>query len=278
MIYFAGHFFTYSLEKRIKMMENQKITFLEFLSSIIHLFIKQRMVILLSVVVAILLAVLVYFNTQKSYEASFTFQSNIVSTMSIENRMEGFITLTKNASEQHLAEALNLPVETAKALQAIEYAMQTEESKSLIDEGLRNSTIVQVTIKSASSDYFEDYQNSVLHFLENSPFIQEQINETQQSMASLEKQYSAFLADSSSQKNLNISVDGVPSEKVFIAQQLERIKSELNQFNAFRIISEAIAPQRATNKNLVRAAGVFVFINLIGVFIAILKQAWPSSK
>ncbi len=235
------------------------------------------MVIILSALLALVLAILVYFNTQKSYEAKFTFQSNIVSTMSIENRMEGFIALTKNASDQKLAESLGLPLETITAFQAVEYALQTEESHSVIDEGTRNSTIVQVTFKASAADYFEDYQTSLIRYLEESPFIQEQISETEQSLVSLEKRYLAFLADSTSQAQLNVSLEGAPSEKVFIAQQLERIKSELNHFKAFQLISEVITPQRSTNKNLIRAAGVFVLINLIGVFIAILKQAWPRS-
>ena len=257
-------------------MENQKVTFIEFLGSIISLLVDQKKIIIVSLILSFLASIFFYFTTSKVYESSFTVSTEIISETSIKNRFNSLVELTKKTSNKAVSNRLEISEEAAEALKSIECEFSSEEITSVLDLETNHALIATFTVQSAESKYFQDYQSAFINFLGSGPAIQEKLTQTKSSLEALQFRYSKLLADSSSSNKLNISVEGMPSEKAYLAQQLERVNIQLNNFEAVKLVNEVITPEKATNKNVIRAAGAFVLINILGVFIAILSQAWPD--
>ncbi|MAX80975.1 MAG: hypothetical protein CL843_12485 [Crocinitomicaceae bacterium] len=259
-------------------MSEKKITFLEFVGSILELVIAQKRVFITFFLVSVLGAVAIYMASSPAYESSFSISSDVITHEEFNQQMKSLEMLYNSSNDKNLAKALGLGIEQAEAWSKFEFTVTNLDAPSFLKDGVSHSKIlVNITLASTKADYIPSYQNAIVSFLNESDYLKSIQQKNTKAIQALITSYQAALSNSTNNDQIAIQLNSdTPSEKAYLAQQIEELKLRLSNFQIINIVSNSIVPDKSSNKQLILGIGTLVAFNILGLIIAILNQAWPS--
>ncbi len=254
----------------------EKITFLEFITSVINLYRNNKWLAIVMATISLIIAGVLY-QLPVNYESHFVFKINGVSSEECENHLSNLPLLVEQSSNDRLEQAFGINNEAAESLKEVTYKVTQVEASGMLSSTLVNEVIVNITMYSDNPALFPLYEQSILNHLANTPYFERLEKDQLKTIHALIDEYKASLSDSTTHIIQIGSTEFSSSERTYLKEQISALQMKTSNYSTFQLITPAYVPSKPARGKALKVGGAVLIINLFGLVLIILAESWKRS-